>query len=321
MAFRVLGQSFALISKSDSGTVFLLHRPVGSTIFYSMTSPSSRPSWTALFAWTTVAWFALSAIMAVEAVSSNPYRLRTWLQAWIETVPRWIPGLSLTLVVFAVVREFPLRGRRPVRNMAVHGLTAVSLTALGLALQQGFLRALRPAYASRVSFLEGYQSVFRQMGALCLMLYAGLVGLYDTFERAHRSDPGSPSEELPPQDAAPPTNSRADDRFLVRTGDALVPVHVDEIEWIEAADSYVRLHLTNGDTHLHRSSMTAMTDRLGDRPFLRVHRSTIVRIDAIKRVETPSAAGHYEVVLRDDTRRRVSNRYREALLDAIGSVS
>lgn len=282
-------------------------------------SSSARLSWTTLFAWTTLAWFALSAIMAVEAMSSDPYRLHPWVQAWVETIPRWVPGLSLTLVVFAVARAFPVRARWRVRNLIVHGLAALSLTVLGLALQQGLLRALKPAYAARISFLEGYQSVLRQMGALCLMLYAGLVGIYHALDGRRRPQSASSSEEAPRQEARAQTEGSPVDCLLVRTGNALVPVQVEEIEWIEAADSYVRLHLADGDAYLHRSSMTAMMDRLADGPFLRVHRSTIVRSGAIEQLETPGTDGRYVVVLRDGTRRSVSDSYREDLLDTLGA--
>lgn len=112
----------------------------------------------------------------------------------------------------------------------------------------------------------------------------------------------------------------APNRLAVRTGDVLVPVTIGDDEWIEAADFYVRLSLTNGNTHLHRSSMKAMTDWLADRPFLRVHWSTIVRIDAVDRLEMPSSTGTYAVVLPDGTRRRVSDSYQKPLLEALGAT-
>ena len=278
-----------------------------------MSFPSDRPSWTTLFAGTTLAWMGLSVLMAIQDTTSG-----AGLQAWALTVPRWVPGLLLTLVVIVLARTVPIYGDHWRRNLGLHAAAALGLTGIGVAIQQALLRALRPEHAARLAFWDGVEAVLRQRGVLFLMLYAGVVGLYHAINDVSTD---SSADELAGQKSGSDEESDTTDRISVRTGDALVPVSVADIEWIEAADSYVRLHLTNGDAHLHRSSMTAMTDRLANRPFLRVHRSTIVRIDAVERLETPSAAGHYEVVLRDGTRRRVSDRHREALLDALGAPS
>lgn len=250
----------------------------------------------------------LSVLMAVQDATSG-----AGLQAWVLTVPRWVPGLLLTLVVIALARAVPIGGDRWRHNLGLHAAAALGLTGVGVIMQQALLRALRPEHAARVAFWDGVEAVLRQRGVLFLMLYAGLVGLYRAF------DP--PSTDVSEVESKSEEEETASNRISVRTGNALVPVPIADIEWIEAADSYVRLHLASGDAPLHRSSMTAMTDRLADRPFLRVHRSTIVRIGAVERLETPSAAGHYEVVLRDGTRRRVSDRYRDDLLDALGAPS
>jgi len=282
-----------------------------------MPTPSNRPSWTTLFAGTTLAWLGLSVMMTVqEATFAVP--LQHWLREWLFTAPRFVTGVLGTLIVFAVARTFPVRGRRWKENLSAHVVAALILTALGVATQQLLLRALRPEYAASVLFWEGWWSVLRDRGDMTTLIYTGFVGLYHAIDRGPADAP--PEESADPA-SEPDDETRTADRISVRTGDAIVPVKIAEIEWIEAADSYVRLHLANGDTYLHRSSMTAMTDRLADRPFLRVHRSTIVRIDAVERLETPSAAGHYEVVLRDGPRRRVSDRYRDVLLDALGASS
>lgn len=274
-----------------------------------MSPSSARPSWTTLIAGTALAWVGISVLMAVQDATTG-----TWLRVWVLTIPRWLPGLLLTLAVFALARAAPVHVARWKRPLTVHVGAAVGLTLLGVTLQQGLLRALRPDHAPYAPFWVSVEAVLRQRGVLFLMLYAGLVGLYRTFA------PPS-TDETPGGESKSDEEETAPNRISVRTGDAIVPVKIADIEWIEAADSYVHLHLANGDSHLHRSSMTAITDRLADHPFLRVHRSTIVRIDAVDRLETPSAAGHYEVVLSDGTRRRVSDRYRDDLLDALGAPS
>lgn len=80
---------------------------------------------------------------------------------------------------------------------------------------------------------------------------------------------------------------RGEDRIVVPREGSMVLVPFDELEWIEAADQYVRLHLVDGREELMRASMGHLEKRLGGSTFMRVHRSAIVRVDRV--VELSSA--------------------------------
>ncbi|MEC8511023.1 MAG: LytTR family DNA-binding domain-containing protein [Planctomycetota bacterium] len=80
---------------------------------------------------------------------------------------------------------------------------------------------------------------------------------------------------------------RGEDRIVVPREGSMVLVPFDELEWIEAADQYVRLHLLDGREELMRASMGHLEKRLGGGTFMRVHRSAIVRVDRV--VELSSA--------------------------------
>ena len=58
-------------------------------------------------------------------------------------------------------------------------------------------------------------------------------------------------------------------------------VNVADIDWIEAAGNYVKLHVGN-DTHLFRETMNAVEARLDADMFFRIHRSHIVNIERIR---------------------------------------
>ena len=92
------------------------------------------------------------------------------------------------------------------------------------------------------------------------------------------------------------------------TGDAVVDV--DAIDWIEADDYYARLHVGRSQ-HLLRQSLATLADQLDPGAFVRVHRSAIVRLDRIRRVQ--GSGGRVEVVLADETRVPVSRRRRARL--------
>ncbi|MCG8417530.1 MAG: LytTR family DNA-binding domain-containing protein [Proteobacteria bacterium] len=70
-------------------------------------------------------------------------------------------------------------------------------------------------------------------------------------------------------------------RLAIKSSGRVVFLNVDDIDWIEAADYYVQLHV--GDkTYLHRQSMTSLEKQLDPEAFLRIHRSAIVHRDRIR---------------------------------------
>ena len=70
-------------------------------------------------------------------------------------------------------------------------------------------------------------------------------------------------------------------RFSARTGQRIVVVLVNEIDWIEACGDYVTLHVGNR-SHLLRQTMNKMESQLDPARFLRIHRSTIVQTSRIR---------------------------------------
>ncbi len=81
--------------------------------------------------------------------------------------------------------------------------------------------------------------------------------------------------------------------------------------WLEGAGNYVKVH-TGTREHLLRDSLKSLEERLDPQRFLRVHRSAIVNLDSIQRLE-PWFHGEYVVVLRDGTRLHSSRTYSERL--------
>jgi two-component system LytT family response regulator len=101
------------------------------------------------------------------------------------------------------------------------------------------------------------------------------------------------------------------DRLMVKSGGRVFFIKVDEIDWIEAAGNYVRLHVGK-DALLVRESMAAMEEKLDPAQFARMHRSTIVNLDRIKEMQ-PWFTGEYTVLLRDGTQLKLSRWYRDKL--------
>jgi two-component system LytT family response regulator len=97
-------------------------------------------------------------------------------------------------------------------------------------------------------------------------------------------------------------------RFVVKRGATHYFVPVEEVEWIDVADNYLRLHA--GDrAHLWRGTMKDAEEQLDPRKFVRVHRSAMVAIDRIVSVNA-SDAGHV-IELRSGMKLRGSRQYAE----------
>lgn len=101
------------------------------------------------------------------------------------------------------------------------------------------------------------------------------------------------------------------ERLVVRSGGRILILRVDDVDWIEAAANYVKLH-AGGRTYLLRETMTRMEQQLDPDRFVRIHRSTIVRVDRIRLLE-PLFQGDYLVVLEDGSRLPSSRGYRDNL--------
>jgi two-component system, LytTR family, response regulator len=84
-------------------------------------------------------------------------------------------------------------------------------------------------------------------------------------------------------------------RLLVTDGARMIPLSVDRIERIVAERNYVRLFSDAGE-HLCRSTLEALVDALDPDHFVRINRSTIVRIDTVREL-VPWSHGDHRVVL------------------------
>jgi two-component system LytT family response regulator len=103
-------------------------------------------------------------------------------------------------------------------------------------------------------------------------------------------------------------------RFLVRTRDRTIVVDASAIDWIEAADYYVSLHV-GGRAHLLRETMAELEQRLDPDRFLRVHRSAIVNLERVREIH-PLFRGDCELLLESGARVRLS-RTRRAEFDRL----
>jgi two-component system LytT family response regulator len=70
-------------------------------------------------------------------------------------------------------------------------------------------------------------------------------------------------------------------RLSLKDAGRVVFLDVSEVDWIEAADYYVQLHV-GGKSYLHRESMQRLEEKLDPDHFLRIHRSAIINRARVK---------------------------------------
>ena len=105
-------------------------------------------------------------------------------------------------------------------------------------------------------------------------------------------------------------------QFTIRNGNRAFLVQANEIDWIEAVGDYAGLHV-RGRTHLLRETIQTLEAVLDSWDFLRIHRSTIVRLDrAVDLLKLPNR--ECEVTLNDGTKLRVSRSYSKKMRDRFG---
>ncbi len=97
----------------------------------------------------------------------------------------------------------------------------------------------------------------------------------------------------------------------VRGNGRVVFVKARDVDWVEAMDNNLRLHVGR-ETHVIRDTLTNLERRLPPSGFLRVHRSTVVNLDRIREIQ-PWFGGDYVVILTDGTKVTTGRRYRSAV--------
>jgi two-component system LytT family response regulator len=119
-------------------------------------------------------------------------------------------------------------------------------------------------------------------------------------ERVVRREP-QPVKEL--LSAVRPANAPAE-RILVRQGNKVQVVLVADLDWAEAQDDYVGLH-SKGHEYLKQQTLAELEASLDPARFVRIHRSYLVNLDRLSRIESDGADGR-TAVLSDGTRLPVS---------------
>jgi len=134
----------------------------------------------------------------------------------------------------------------------------------------------------------------------------------ERFERALERARARLGEHAPP--VARPPEQRVD-RIVVRDGARVHVIPLDKLDYVEAQDDYIALH-SGGKSYLKQQPIAEIERQLDARRFVRIHRSVIVSLERVARIE-PYGKESRLAILADGTRLPVSRAGYARLLEAM----
>jgi two-component system LytT family response regulator len=188
----------------------------------------------------------------------------------------------------------------------------------------GVLEALKPGEIQAIVFVTAYDEY-----ALRAFDVRALDYLLKPFDRARfhralsraRADLRGDREEIDRRLRDLLEEFRGDrqglERIVIKSSGRVIFLRSEEIDWIEAAGNYVKLHA--GDkAHLLRETMKGIEEKLDARTFVRVHRSRIVNLDRVRELQ-PWFHGEYVITLEDGTELTSGRSYSDTLQNLLAN--
>lgn len=120
-------------------------------------------------------------------------------------------------------------------------------------------------------------------------------------------------EEIQTAPASAPSPAVQKQYFFIKADGKLLKVNYADIKYIEGMKDYLKIHTSTGMIVTH-STMKAMEEQLPNDKFMRVHKSYIVAINAIKAIE-----GNIIILDKDKAEVPLSSSYKDVLLSAVSN--
>lgn len=206
-------------------------------------------------------------------------------------------GSSISPVLLALTRRFPLPGPSGWRNAGIHAVGTV-----GLSFALIVLSCFLAAWVLTGQALPSLADVGDQLAGNWLLLVFAICAFTAIAHAVHFLRRPAEGRPLP---SSHPT------RVAVKTRGRLGYVDVASIEWIESQGNYLALHV-GARSHLLRETLASFEGRVDPDRFVRVHRRVMVAVDRIHEIR-PLANGDSTLLLHDGRELRASRSYREVL--------
>ena len=273
----------------------------------------------------TTLWAALGALFTVQHVffaisRGRPQALVTFFNEWAVVWGTWA---LLTPVIAYAARRLPLTELRS-RRLILHLPVAISLS-LTHALLVSIITPLlyyRPSLAPVRDMFKGAISSSIAAGALVYFVAVAVIYAYryaaqSKLKERLIADTASALDDarrsLRQLAQAERRQAPSAEALAVREKDGTTRVLYSDVDWFQAEDNYVRAY-SGGKSHLVRGTLADLERRLAAGMFIRVHRSAIVNVARLRRLERSPPGGH-SVTLSTGAQLRLSRRYRKRVME------
>jgi LytTr DNA-binding domain len=249
-------------------------------------------------------WTLLGVMSSVQVyfahrrLSSETFTL---VEAFGAGLAFWYLWAAATPLVAFLGRRFQVDRANFSRHFVIHLGASLDFALLHLLAVVGVQDLLHVVAGQPYDFLKGLIDNFALLFHWEVLIYWAILSIQHALHY-HRV-----AEE---RGAEPATSSV--ERLLVAESGRSFFVRTADVEWIEAARNYVRLH-NNGRSHIVRTTLNALEARLDPARFRRVSRSALVNLDRVREIQ-PWFHGDAIVVLQSGAQVTLSRRYRTNLL-------
>ena len=286
--------------------------PIIQTRFHSIGKQTYIRLALIFLAWTAYGIFFASQSIIRRGISRGFADLPHHLFPWLLCAYCWA---LLTPLVIRLAARFPFAKGRFLQAFLVHIPAAAGLSLLQLGLYSVVATILSGSGINRAIGL--YRELVLEEFHQSVLVYALIIAIYSAhqflFKAARTKPPVSADIESIENKAAQQTAAPSEylSRVSIKVNGRIVLLNIEDVEWIASEDNYVSLH-SKGKTYLLRETMDRMEEKLDPSSFVRLRRSTIVRIDQIQELH-PASKGEFEILLKDGTRLSSTRRYRKNL--------
>ena len=191
---------------------------------------------------------------------------------------------AVTGVLLMYVLKYARLGNLNVfqRNLNYFGLCVIVIT-IEVGLSYLLVSAISENQADAMLYKLVPLRIFTSLLIFCLVITSYRLKLPDSAEDLPDETNLSETEDLPANEIIPDTREYID-RIAVKTGQNIHVIPVHEIYCMKAESDYVHIFTEKGK-YLKEQTMKFFEENLLPSKFVRVHRSYIVNVDAISRVE------------------------------------
>ena len=264
--------------------------------------------------------FAIGTINATSIMMEG-IRVHATLPFWRPLVTEYT-GVFSVVVLIPIIRrfdnEFPFRGDGWRLPLLTHTAALLPVAALHCLIFIVARKLIFPLFGANYYFgnpvLE-YLYELRKFGLGYFLVVCSLYGFRHYIQLRTLLDLPDANEPVEDTGGAAHYLRRV---VAKRNGREYIVNVAQEVDYFESAGNYVVIHTGNGPLKL-RTSLTTIEDQLNPDDFVRIHRSLIVNLGAIKEIQ-PWFHGDQKLVLNNGALLNLSRRYRDEFTKRISSL-